>query len=129
MLLNELIQSSKVISIKQPWAWLIVNGYKDIENRTWNTNYRGTLYIHAGKSIDKIGYERISKNFKDIVLPAYESLELGGIIGICELIDVIPPNNHSKSRWYEGNYGFIIKNAKPITFIPSKGKLGLYNLT
>lgn len=129
MKLIDLTQQSKVLSIKQPWAWLIVNGYKNIENRTWNTNYRGTLYIHAGKNIDKIGYEKISENFKDIELPKYESLELGGIIGICELIDVIPPNSHYESRWYEGNYGFVLKNAKTITFIPSKGKLGLYNLT
>ena len=29
------------LSIRQPWAWLIVNGYKDIENRDWKTHYRG----------------------------------------------------------------------------------------
>jgi hypothetical protein len=36
----------KVISIRQPWAELIVRGKKDIENRTWNTCYRGPLAIH-----------------------------------------------------------------------------------
>ncbi|WP_245839042.1 ASCH domain-containing protein [Yersinia kristensenii] len=37
----------KALSIRQPWAWLIVNGYKDIENRTWNTKCRGPVLIHA----------------------------------------------------------------------------------
>jgi|ERR1700758_4475866 hypothetical protein len=36
----------KVIVIRQPWAWLIVNGFKDIENRSWRTRYRGPLMIH-----------------------------------------------------------------------------------
>ena len=37
----------KIISVRQPWAWLIVAGHKDIENRTWRTSYRGRLLIHA----------------------------------------------------------------------------------
>lgn len=39
----------KAISINQPWAWCIVNGYKPIENRDWATQFRGTVLIHAGK--------------------------------------------------------------------------------
>ena len=42
----------KALSIRQPWAWLIVNGYKDIENRNWRTNFRGRVYVHAGKRPD-----------------------------------------------------------------------------
>ena len=43
--------SMKALSIRQPWAWLIVNGYKDIENRTWSTDFRGRIYLHAGKRV------------------------------------------------------------------------------
>ena len=43
----------KALSIKQPWAWLIVNGFKDIENRTWRTKIRGEFLIHAGIEADK----------------------------------------------------------------------------
>ncbi|WP_229215634.1 ASCH domain-containing protein [Duganella sp. CY15W] len=39
----------KALSIRQPWAWLIVNGYKDIENRSWSTNVRGKVLVHASK--------------------------------------------------------------------------------
>lgn len=39
----------KVLSVRQPWAWLLVNGYKTIESRTWSLNYRGRLWIQAAK--------------------------------------------------------------------------------
>lgn len=45
----------KAISIKQPWASLIAHGIKDIENRSWRTNYRGRVLIHAGASKKKVG--------------------------------------------------------------------------
>jgi len=41
----------KVLVIRQPWAWLIVHGYKDIENRTWKTRYRGALLIQASANL------------------------------------------------------------------------------
>jgi len=44
----------KVISVKNPWGYLICSGLKDVENRTWKTSYRGRLYIHASKGIDKL---------------------------------------------------------------------------
>lgn len=45
----------KALTIKQPWAQLIVEGVKDIENRSWKTNFRGRVYVHAAKSIPKKG--------------------------------------------------------------------------
>ena len=41
----------KALSIRQPWAWLIVNGHKDIENRSWPTRFRGPVLIHAAKGM------------------------------------------------------------------------------
>jgi hypothetical protein len=46
----------KAITIKQPWAFLIVEGVKDIENRTWKTNFRGRVLIHASKTPAKIHF-------------------------------------------------------------------------
>jgi hypothetical protein len=48
----------KVITLKQPWASLIACGYKEYEFRSWNTKYRGTIYIHAGKGVDRKAMER-----------------------------------------------------------------------
>ena len=51
----------KVLTIRQPWATLIVEGYKRFEFRSWKTNYRGDILIHAGKGIDKEAMERLKK--------------------------------------------------------------------
>src|SRR5215472_1457845 len=47
----------KALSVRQPWAWLIVNGYKPVENRNWLTKFRGRLLIHAGQRFDPKGVE------------------------------------------------------------------------
>jgi len=44
----------KTLSVKQPWAYLLCAGIKDIENRTWKTNYRGRVFIHASAKPDNI---------------------------------------------------------------------------
>jgi hypothetical protein len=46
----------KALSIRQPWAWLIVNGQKDIENRCWKTHFRGKIYVHAAKGMTRGDY-------------------------------------------------------------------------
>ncbi len=56
----------KVLTIKQPWATLIMQGDKRFEFRSWQTKYRGDLLIHAGKGIDKT-----MKNWKDIFQKNY----------------------------------------------------------
>ena len=43
----------KVLTVKEPWASLIINSYKKYEFRSWKTNYRGKILIHSGKSMDK----------------------------------------------------------------------------
>ena len=49
----------KVITLKQPWASLVANGYKKYEFRSWKLNYRGDILIHAGKSFDKDAMEKV----------------------------------------------------------------------
>ena len=51
----------KVLTVKEPWASLIAYGYKEYEFRSWKTNYRGKILIHAGKSLEK----DVSELFKD----------------------------------------------------------------
>ena len=66
----------KALTIKQPWASLIIYGDKDVENRSWPTSYRGPLLIHAGK-----GYDVNGDQYIDAPIP----LEAGGIIGQVDL--------------------------------------------
>jgi hypothetical protein len=117
-------KSVKAISIRQPWAYLIVNGYKDVENRSWPTKVRGRILIHAGKKIDKEDYEYVIKKLK-IKLPPLDKVETGGIVGEVELVDCV---ENSKSKWFRGEYGFVLKNAKKKRFIPWKGQLGFFNV-
>ena len=112
----------KVISIRQPWAWLIVAGLKDIENRDWRTHFRGQVLIHAGKYIP---YENevseIEKEF-NVTLP--KEFEVGGIIGSAEIVDCVTAH---ESQWFFGRFGFVLRNAKPCDFFPCTGKLGFFN--
>ena len=109
----------KALSIQQPWAWLIVNGLKEIENRIWYTKYRGKFYIHASKTFDIEGYELL----KNKSLPTKNQFKLGGIIGIAEIIDCVI---ESDSPWFSGPYGFVIRNAQSIEFKPCRGRLKFF---
>jgi patatin-like phospholipase/ASCH domain-containing protein len=71
----------KSLSIRQPWASLIISGVKDVENRTWPTRYRGPVLIHASLRVDDTSSEDIERRF-GVRLPA--ELPLGGIVGISE---------------------------------------------
>lgn len=114
----------KCLSIKQPFAWLIVNGYKDIENRTWKSNYRGELFIHAGKTFDSDGYDWVKSNFPEIVMPLKSDFELGGIVGFVNMTDCV---RHSKSKWYAGAFGFVMSKPEVVKFIPLKGQLMIFD--
>ncbi len=113
------------LSIQQPWAWLIVNGYKDIENRTWRTPYRGPLYIHAGRKFDEDAIAFIAHQFPHIQLPARADFKFGGIIGKATLRACTSGDNPSKWArpccWH-----WKLTDAEPITFEPMRGRLGLF---
>lgn len=112
----------KALSIRQPWAWLILHGGKDIENRTWYSHHRGRFAIHAGKSIDKEAYNYLLG--LGVVLPKLEDLPVGGFVGTVDMIDCV--QWHS-SRWYiEGCWAFVLKDPQPMSFVPAKGQLNFF---
>jgi hypothetical protein len=116
----------KCLSIRQPWAWAIINGGKDIENRTWSTKFRGRFLVHASQGFDRDGFMFMFSNLDRLgltSLPLY--FEQGGLIGTIELIDCVET---SKSVWFEGPYGFVLKNPKIIEFKTCKGHLGFFDL-
>ena len=65
------------LSVRQPWAWLIVHGYKDIENRTWPTRHRGDTVIHAGLVFDNDGLLWVQARFPQL-RPLLPSQKAGG---------------------------------------------------
>ncbi len=108
----------KALSIRQPWAWLIVHGGKDIENRKWNTKYRGRFWVHASKTVDTDAMVK----YRDVI-PKISDLKFGGIIGSVELVDVV---TQSDSKWWIGPKGFVLKNPLPDSFSELPGSLGFF---
>ncbi|CAI1622745.1 ASCH domain [Serratia quinivorans] len=119
----------KALSIRQPWAWLIVKGYKDIENRTWRTNYRGPVLIHA--SAAKPSKEDMTTAANILFklcgwsrhLPDRDSFYRGGIVGVATVTDCV---SESTSPWFFGPAGFQLADAQELPFRPMKGRLSFF---
>jgi hypothetical protein len=115
----------KVIVVRQPWAWLIVNGYKDIENRSWKTKYRGPLLIQASAGLPpRRKLEENCQFARDRGVKLPEEFERGGIIGMVNLVDCVTV---SRSEWFEGPIGWVLEKPKKLPLIPLKGQLSLFD--
>ena len=114
----------RALTIRQPWAWLIVNGYKDVENRSWRTRHRGALLIHAGASktdLNKSFLTTIQRRY-GIRLP--KDFCHSGVIGV---VDVAECKKHSSSVWHRrGSIGCILERPRRLSYRPCKGALGLF---
>lgn len=123
----------KTLTIKQPFATLIVEGLKEYEFRTWKTNYRGEILIHAGKGVDKKAMKK------------YEYLGLeypkGCIIGKATITDCIKIDDDARKILKEKNsiiysniidnkdwngYGFKLENVEKLENIEVCGKLSFW---
>lgn len=115
------------LSIRQPWAWAIVHAGKDIENRDWQTKVRGPVCIHAAKGMTRREMHHafsVMQSSIGVSIPAIIPNHLGGIIGVAEIVDCV---EDSASPWFFGRYGFVLRNARPVDFIPVKGALGFFD--
>ena len=120
----------KVLSLKEPFASLILNNRKHIETRSWKTNYRGELYIHA--SMTKM-------NKKDINLLKDKPFNYGYIICKCNLVDCIYMTKEYVKKmekssefiygdYSEGRYAWVLENIVPLKIpIKAKGQLNIWN--
>ena len=133
------------LSIRQPWASLILKAGKDIENRDWPTKRRGRVLIHAAKgmtraehadalafavdSITDAAERRNDLAAKLVTLRqlgfAFDDLQRGGIVGSVEVVDCV---EHSDSPWFVGRYGFVLRDPRPMPFVPWKGALGFFGV-
>jgi hypothetical protein len=129
----------KALSLTQPWAWLVVHGGKDIENRKWNTKFRGEFLIHAAKGMKESDYYgawdvALEVNSSSTPpMPRPEELDRGGIVGVAELFNVQPPltwiekGRPKTDPWhFEDQFGFRLRNVRPLPFLPCKGALGFW---
>lgn len=130
--------SGPILTVRQPWAWAIIHAGKDVENRTWPTNYRGKLLIHAGKKLPTI---RDMEAFADTVserqllhCPNIEGpLTLrrlvdelciyGAIIGS---VNIWGCKRQSKSAWGVGPIHWLLSDPEPMEPEYMPGRLGLW---
>jgi hypothetical protein len=125
-------ESLKALSLMQPWAWLMVNGYKDIENRKWSASFRGSVLVHASKTFDHDSIGFIKAVLEDLALKGDEKVtlpdkfEMGGIVGMFTITDVV---TESDNPWFFGPYGFVVKDARPLPFVPLRGQLNFFNVS
>ena len=115
----------KAFSIRQPWAWAIIHAGKDIENRDWPTRFRGEVCIHAAKKWgveERMDIDCIHRA-SGIRFPIGAPL-LGGIVGVAEIADCVEA---SESPWFMGRYGFVLRNVRPVDFIPVRGALSFFD--
>lgn len=132
------------LSIRQPWASLIIKAGKDIENRDWPTRVRGRILVHAAKGMTHDEYEDAilfavgairrdprnagatkTRTLRELGF-AREDLERGGFVGTVEIVDCVQA---SESPWFMGRYGFVLRDPQPMEFVPWKGQLGFFEVT
>jgi len=115
----------KCLTVRQPFAWLIVAGHKPLENRTWDTKHRGSLLIHAAaRPVDDANL-LCSLIHYDTGIAFPPRLPLGSIIGRVNLVDVVV---ESDNYWFDGPFAFRLERSTPIDPIPYRGQLGLFNV-
>lgn len=126
------------LSLRQPWAWLIVEGFKDIENRSWRASFRGPVLIHASAKMDAddrevaealmLGQHPASGAKLDPEIERRAQSEpwqrrRGGIVGFAHIADCV---DQSDSPWFFGKWGFVITNPHPLPFRACRGALGFF---
>jgi len=125
------------LSIRQPWAHAIAMGWKDIENRKWNTTQHGLICIHAS-AYTKKNFEDDREDYLEVVHDHVKAsphselsnideseLSFGAIIGVARLVQVTRSHD---SPWFFGPYGFVLAEQQIIqTPIKVKGALGFFD--
>lgn len=142
----------KALSLRQPFATLVVYYDKWIENRRWYTSYRGPFLIHAAKSMTRQEFDETLDFARDVLGIARcpterelrDKLQFGGIIGRATLVDVVGPRPEPSLlpdvrlyypssvvewRWHmPAQFGFVLEDVKPLTFHPCRGMLNFFDV-
>ncbi len=120
----------KALSLKQPWAELILQGRKKIETRKWRTKFRGTFLIHASRQVDK----------KSMIEFGFDDLPTGCIVGRATIIDIkeystkqdldadVEQHLLRLEQFGKKRFGFLLQDVQRVTPKPMKGKLNFFEV-
>jgi len=124
------------LSVRQPWAWAIIHGGKDVENRSRAAVDRGNMRaaigkriaIHAGIGMTRDEYRHALPVFgaAGVTCPPPDELARGGIVGSVEVVGIVRKGHDAfESPWFFGPYGLLLRRASACSFVGAKGQLGL----
>jgi hypothetical protein len=102
----------RCLTFCEPWAWLIIHGPKRIENRSWYTNHRGPLLIHAGKSERYLTKDSLA-HFERLGIPV-PNFHLGAILGVVEVTDCKRPGELPPDPFKDGPWCWLLANPKAL---------------
>jgi hypothetical protein len=112
------------LAIRQPYAWLVVNGIKDIENRSRRTHYRGSVLIHASLDENLLFADLLCELSTRARVDLPDSFKTGGIVGVAEIVGC---ERRHASDWKDpSSWGWVLANARPLPFKACKGALGFF---
>jgi len=117
------------LSVRQPWAWAIIFGGKDIENRSRAAVSHGMdprrIAVHAAKGMTRDEYEDARETMAKIgvTCPRPDQLTRGAVIGAVTVTAIV--NDH-ESPWFFGPRGLVLSDAEASDVIPSVGALGYF---
>lgn len=113
-----------ILSLRQPWAWLILNGWKDCENRSWKSQFAGRVLIHA--SLNLKDYLDDAKKIRElgVCVPSIESIQVGGIVG-CATFAI--QRGFMASAWFSGPFAWPVNSYFAFSqMTPTRGMQRLY---
>lgn len=146
-------RTMKALSLRQPWAAAVLHLGKVVENRRWNTRFRGEFLIHAAKAMTRAELEDAFEFCEDVlgvartfeIGEAFKDLPLGAIVGRARLVDVVPPRpeympegleQHYPEalraggwRWHmREQYGFVLADVRATPLVACRGALGFFEV-
>ncbi len=117
--------SYPTLTVRQPWADLILCGIQDVENRSWSTKFRGRLLIHGAKTVEWHVVDYLTKEH-GFVFPQGYRPRTGAILGSVEVTDCVTDH---QSRFFQGPFGLALSDPRhferPVTY---RGRLGIFNV-
>lgn len=123
------------LSYRQPWAWLVTVGPKDVENRTRliRKGGLGPHFVHASGTMSLEEYEDaalfVRQTDPSITLPKPDALLLGGIVGMADSSEVLPRTYPPTRPWHmTGQVGFVLKDRRPLPYVRCRGSQGFWRV-
>lgn len=142
---NSAFANIPALSLWSPWLYFILSkeeGAKRIENRVWQSAYRGPVLLHASLTFDsawkqprsnrviippdiqaKIDAGKLPASIFEQMPKTVDEYPRGGIVGITEIVDCV---SYSPDPWFFGPYAFVLRNSRSLPFVACKGSFKLF---